>query len=95
MTPWDESDSQLFTSVQNAVVLGISVHERVFRLNCGHRLNCMRSTDSLGARLREAKVQDLSFGDQVFNRASDIFDWDVWIDAVLIEEIDPVGTETF
>ena len=36
---------------------------------------------------------DLAFGDQVLDRAGDILDRHVRIDAVLIEEIDAVGPQ--
>ena len=32
--PWDEADAQFLTSFKNPVVFRVSLHERVFGLNC-------------------------------------------------------------
>jgi hypothetical protein len=44
------------------------------------------------ARFREPEVFDLAFADQVFDGSCDRVDRDVRINAVLIEEIDPVDS---
>ena len=89
--PWDEADSQLLTSFKHAVLFRISFHERVFSLNCCHRLNRMRSADCFCTRLRETEVQNFSLLDEIFDRTSHIFDWHFWIDPVLVIEINAVG----
>ena len=67
--------------------------EGVLALQCGDRLNRMRSADRLHARLGEAEVPDLSRLDQLLHRAGDLLDRDVWIDAVLVEEVDRLGAK--
>jgi hypothetical protein len=69
----------------------VSLHQRIFRLNCGQRLNRMRSADRLCARLRETEVQNFSCFDQIFNSACYVFDWHFGINPVLVIEIDAVG----
>src|SRR4029077_3916094 len=62
-------------------------------LNRGDRLHGMSTTDRLRARLGKPEMLDLPFPDEVRHRARDIFDRHVWIDAVLVEEIDAVDLE--
>jgi hypothetical protein len=54
----------------------------------------MRATDRRHPRFRQAEVFDLAFLDQVLHRSRHVLDGDVRIDAVLIEEIDPIGPES-
>jgi hypothetical protein len=49
----------------------------------------------LDACFRKAEVLDLALLNQFFHRAGDIFNRHVWIDAVLIEQIDNIGPESF
>ena len=53
----------------------------------------MRAADRLHARFRQTEVLDLAFANQVLDRARDVLDRHVGIDAVLIEQIDPIGLE--
>ena len=57
------------------------------------RLDRVGAANRLHARLRQPEVFDLAFADQVLDRARDVLDRHVGIDAVLIEEIDPIGLE--
>lgn len=59
-SPRNKADAQLFAGLKHAVAFRASVDERVFALDRRDRLNGMRAADGLRARLREAKVQDLS-----------------------------------
>ena len=43
--------------------------------------------------LGQAPVQDLALRHQVLDRAGDVLDRDLGVDAVLVEEIDAVGAE--
>src|SRR5271165_6841361 len=67
--------------------------EGVFALQRGDRLHGVRPTDRLGAGLRKAEVLDLAFSNEALHRAGDVLDRDIRIDAMLIEEIDPIGLE--
>jgi hypothetical protein len=53
----------------------------------------MRQADRLGADLREAKVGDLALLDQLPHRAGDVFDRHAGVDAVLVEQVDALGSE--
>lgn len=44
-------------------------------------------------RSSHAEMLDLAFTNQVFDRPRDLFCWNVRIDPMLIEEVDPVGVE--
>ena len=55
----------------------------------------MRATNRLHAGLGQTEVLDLAFANQIADRAGDIFDRHIGIDAVLIEKIDTVGLEPF
>lgn len=80
--------------MEHAVAFHASFDERVFGLDRGNRLNRVRTADGLGARLREAEVQNLPSLDQIFDRAGHVLNWHGEIDAVLIVEIDAVGPQT-
>jgi hypothetical protein len=69
------------------------IAEGKIRLKSGvsNRLNSMRSADCSCPRLRETEVQNFSLFDEIFNRTSHIFDRHLWIDSVLLIEINAVG----
>jgi hypothetical protein len=50
----------------------------------------MCPADRLHTGLGEAEVSDLPFLNQRLDRSRDVFDRDVRVDPVLIEEIDPI-----
>src|SRR5579864_2213851 len=49
---------------------------------------------SVGAGFREAEMQHLAVFDELFHGTRNVLDWDIWIDPMLIEEIDAVRPET-
>ena len=53
----------------------------------------MASANRLHARFRKPEVFDLAFADQVLDRARDLLDRHVGIDAVLILQIDLIALE--
>jgi hypothetical protein len=53
----------------------------------------MRSADGSCTRLRETKVQNFAFSDQIFDRSSYVFDWYPRIDPVLVVEVNVVGSK--
>ena len=53
----------------------------------------MRATNRLHAGLGQTEMLDFAFANQIADRARDFFDRHVRIDAMLIEEIDPIGLE--
>src|SRR6185312_13734221 len=54
----------------------------------------MGTAQRLDARLGHAEMLDLAFGDQVADGAGDIFDRHVGIDAMLVEQIDDLNTQS-
>src|SRR5215203_2735766 len=54
----------------------------------------VRTPDRLLACLREAEKADLPFAHQVGHRADDIFDRHLWVNAMLIEQIDAICRES-
>ncbi len=53
----------------------------------------MSPTDGFGIRFREAEMQDFTCLDEIFDRASHIFDRYLRIYPVLVIEIDAVGSK--
>lgn len=54
----------------------------------------MGAADRPGACFRETEMPDLAFSDQCLDRAGDILDRSIGVDAVLVEEIDDIGLQT-
>src|ERR1700722_6151444 len=53
----------------------------------------MRAAKSLRSHLTKAPVQNLALRHQVLDCSGDILNWDLWVDAVLIQKIYSVGSE--
>jgi hypothetical protein len=53
----------------------------------------MCSPDRLRACFREPEMFDLTLLDQVTHRASNLFNRYIWVNAVLIEQVDRVDAE--
>src|SRR6185369_5499401 len=83
----NEADAELLAGREHAVALGVSRPERVLALDGGERQHRVRTSDGRRARLREPEVPHLSRGDQRLDRAGDVLDRNVAIDAMLEEEI--------
>ena len=77
------------SSAGSTSVFGLSPPERVLALQRRDRLDGMRAANGLHAGLRQAEVPDLPFLNQVLHGSGDVFDRDVRVDAVLVEEVDP------
>ena len=69
--------------------------KRVFTLDRRHRLNCVRSADRLPSCFRHSEVLHLAFLNQFFHRSCHVFDWYLWVDAVLIKKIDSIHSQPF
>jgi hypothetical protein len=72
-----------------------SLHQSEYSLCSAPRdwLDCMCATDSLHACFRKAEVLDLTLLNQVLHRSCYILDRHVWVNPVLIVQIDHVGLE--
>ena len=88
-----EPDAQLLERRKH-FPLRLTPPERVLALQRGHGLHGVCPTNGLHACLREPEVFDLAFANEVLDGAGDVFDRNVGIDAVLVEEVDPVGLES-
>src|SRR5208337_4507024 len=64
-------------------------------LESSHRLHCVSTANRLYACFGQTEVFDLTFLDELFDRASDIFNRHIRIDPVLIEQIDHSGLQPF
>src|SRR5208337_3181986 len=53
----------------------------------------MRPADGRGRRLAQAEVTHLPLPDQLRHGADGLFDGDVWIDAVLVVEVDGIDAQ--
>src|ERR1700683_3020122 len=91
-TEWYEADAK-FLERGDHFHFRFSPPQRVFALQCGDRLDFVGAADRLHARFRESEVLHLALLDQIFYRSRSVFDGDVGVDAVLIEQIDDVGLE--
>ena len=89
---WNEPDPE-FLERRDHFRFRLSPPERIFALERGDGLNCVRATDGLHARFRKSEVLHLALLNQVLHRSRHVFDRHVRIDAVLIEQIDDIGLE--
>jgi hypothetical protein len=62
-------------------------------LNRSDGLHRVRAADCLRRRFRHSEVPHLSLLNELFHRASDVLDGYIWVDSVLIEEVDCVGLQ--
>ena len=56
-------------------------------MNRAHRLHCVSPANGGRTRLREAEVQYLALSDQLFDRARNVLDRDVRVNAMLEQQI--------
>ena len=90
----DKADSEFFEGGDHFFLRG-SGPQRIFALERGERLDCVRATDRLHTCFGEAEVFDLACLDQIFHRSGDVFDGHVGVDAMLIEQVDDIDLEPF
>ena len=88
----DEADPELLERRQD-LRLGLAPPERVFALERGDRLDGVCAADRLHACLGQPEVPHLARVDQLLDRAGDVLDRDVRVDAVLVEQVDRVDPE--
>src|SRR5262249_3942986 len=69
--------------------------DRVLILNRSDRVHGMCAPDGLHSGFRKSEVLDLTFPNQILHRAGHIFNRDIGIDTMLIEQIDHVCPESF
>src|SRR5438046_2169753 len=93
-TKWNESDSQ-FLEHRNNLLFRAPPPQRIFALKRGDSLDRVGATYRLHTRLGKTEVPDLACLGQIFHRSRHVLDGYVGINAVLIEQVDPVGLESF
>jgi len=67
--------------------------QRVFALQCGDGQHRVRPPDRLHTRFGHSEIFGLALPDELLHHAGDIFHRHIGIDAVLIEQIDAIGSE--
>jgi hypothetical protein len=58
------------------------------------RLYGMRTTNGLRARFGQTEMFDFAFSYQVFHRSRNIFNGDIRVDTVLIQQINDISLKT-
>ena len=90
--PRHEADAQLLAERDHLVFRPAPQH-RIFVLNGGDGQSGMRPAQRLQAHFGQAPMQDLALRHQVLDRAGDVLDRDLRVDAVLVEQVDAVGAQ--
>ena len=88
----DEADAELLEDRQD-LLLGLAPEQGVLALQRGHRLDGVGAADGAGAGLGHPEVAHLAGLDELLDRARDVLDRDVGVDAVLVEQVDRVGAQ--
>src|SRR6516165_6505764 len=84
--------SSSFERRQN-FLLRIAIPKRVFALHRRDGLDCMRPANRLCSCFGKTEMLHLAGPDQIHHRSRYIFDGDVGINAMLIEQVDNIGLE--
>src|SRR5439155_12918986 len=91
-TERNEADSKLLERRQH-FLLGLAVPERVFALHGGNRLNGVRATDGPCCCFRKPEVLDLALLNEVLYGTRHVFDRDLRVHAMLVEEVNDIDPE--
>ena len=67
--------------------------QRVLALQHGDRLHRMGAADGADAGLGQAEVAYLAHGDEFADRPGDLFDRDLGVDPVLVQQVDVIGAQ--
>src|SRR6185437_2921991 len=84
-TKWNEPYPE-FLQYREHLRFGLSPPQRVFALQRGDGLNFVRTANSLHACFGESEVLHLAFLNQLLHGSGDVFDRNVRIHAVLVEQ---------
>src|SRR5512135_3925560 len=88
----DEADAQ-FSDRGEDLVLGIAAPQRILSLQSSDRVDRVSPADGRGCRFAQAEVAHLPLLHQLRHRADGVFDGDVRIDTMLVEEVDVVDSQ--
>src|SRR5581483_5731723 len=83
----NETDAKFFQGRKD-FRFWLSPPERILALQRGYRLYCMSPANARRACFRHTEMSNLALLDEVLHGARDILDWDVRVDAMLIEQVD-------
>ena len=90
---WNESDPEFFKGRQHHFSLQARLHQAVLALKCGNdQLNIVCATDHLRSCFRKPEVLNRTWLDELLHRSRHIFDRNVQVDTMLVEEIDRIQT---
>src|SRR6266567_4961262 len=92
--PGNKTDPQFLAGWKH-LWFRVSRPNRILALDCRDRLDRVCATNGICSGLRKAEARDLAGLNQILDCARNILDGHVWINAVLVEEIDDVGLEAF
>jgi hypothetical protein len=90
---WNEADPKLLKGWHQCL-FRLAPEQRVLALKCSDRLNCMGPANCVCARFRKTEVLHLAFLNQILDSARNIFDRNIQVDPMLIEEINGTDLET-
>lgn len=88
----DEADPELLEGGED-LLLGFAPPQGVLALQSRDGLHGVGPADGGDAGLGQAEVADFAFLDEPGDRTGDLLDWDVGVDAVLVEQVDSVDAE--
>src|SRR5437773_11130917 len=89
----NESNPKLLKGWHHCL-FGLAPAQRVLALQLRDWLNCMSPANCLRARFRKTEVLHLAFLNQILHSARNIFDRNIQVDTMLIEEINGIDLET-
>jgi hypothetical protein len=93
-TKRNEADAE-FLERGNHFRFRLSPPKGIFALQRRDRVNGMCTTDGRNACFGKSEVLHFALLNQILHRPGYVFDRNVWIDTVLIEQVDNVGPEAF
>src|SRR5439155_4099598 len=89
---WNEADAEFLERRQD-ILFRAAPPQRVFTLHCGDRLDGVRAANRLRGCLGKAELPDLACLNQVPYSSGDVFNRNVRVNAVLVEQIDGINLE--
>ena len=87
-----QADAELVQD-RDDLLFGFAPEQRVLALQRGDRLHGVGAADGAHAGLGQAEVADLARLDEFLDGAGDVLDRHLRVDAVLVQQVDPVGAE--